>query len=211
MSREPFVVNVSCGFERAGDPAFQTYPGAGLIILVRWKGAVTANIPEFSRLVPLARLGFTPFRQQIEATPSECEKLSRRFDLFALDRLSAAVELRRQGDQLIVLEAAFEADFVQSCVVTLESVAGTVSDRFLLVYGRAEAEEQEIESRRDDAAFEPLNGDAIDIGEAVAQGLSLSLPVFPRRPDAKIDAETPAEWAESPFASLACFMQRMEC
>jgi uncharacterized metal-binding protein YceD (DUF177 family) len=172
---------------------------------------MTDIIPEFSRLVPLARLGSAPFGQQIDATPSERERLSRRFDLLALDRLTAAVELRRQGDKVIVLEAALEAEFVQSCVVTLEPVAGAISDRFMLVYGPAEAEQQEIGSQRDEAAFEPLNGDVIDIGEAVAQELSLLLPVFPRHPDAKIDAETLVESAGSPFASLAYFKQRTEC
>jgi uncharacterized metal-binding protein YceD (DUF177 family) len=167
--------------------------------------------PEFSRVVPLARLGSAPFGQKIEATPSERERLSRRFDLLALDRLTAAVQLRRQGDELIVLEAALEAEFVQSCVVTLEPVAGSLSNSFVLVYGPAEAEHQEIGSLRDEAAFEPLNGDVIDIGEAVAQEFSLLLPVFPRHPDAAIDAEAPVESTGSPFASLARLKQRSEC
>jgi len=171
---------------------------------------MTDAIPEFSRLVPLARLGFAPFRQQIDATPSECEKLCQRFDLLALNSLSAAVELRRQSREIIVLEAAFEAEFVQSCVVTLEPVAGSVADRFMLVYGPAEAEQQEIGSQLDEAAFEPLNGDMIDIGEAVAQELSLSLPAFPRHPDAKTDAETIAQSTGSPLISLARLKQPME-
>ena len=172
---------------------------------------MTNFTPEFSRVVPLARLGSAPFWQKIEATPSERERLSRRFDLLALDRLTAAVQLRRQGDELIVLEAALEAEFVQSCVVTLEPVAGSLSNSFVLVYGPAEAEHQEIGSLRDEAAFEPLNGDVIDIGEAVAQEFSLLLPVFPRHPDAAIDAEAPVESTGSPFASLARLKQRSEC
>ena len=171
---------------------------------------MTDTVPEFSRLVPLARLGFAPFRQKIEATLSEREKLSRRFDLLALDRLKAAVELRRQGDQVVVLEASFEAVFVQSCVVTLEPVAGTICDHFTLVYGPAEAEPG-VASHGEDAAFEPLNGDVIDIGEAVAQELSLSLPAFPRHPDAKTDGEALAQPTGSPFISLARLRQRMEC
>ena len=172
---------------------------------------MTASKPEFSRVVPLAQLGSTPFWQKMEAMPSERERLSRRFDLLALDRLTAAVQLRRQGDELIVLEAALEAEFVQSCVVTFEPVAGSLSNSFVLVYGPAEAEHQEIGSLRDEAAFEPLNGDVIDIGEAVAQEFSLLLPVFPRHPDAAIDAEAPVESTGSPFASLARLKQRLEC
>ena len=211
FSREPFVVNVFGGFERDCDLLLPTYPGARSASCRDGRVAVTDTIPEFSRLIPLARLGSAPFRQQIEATPSEREKLSRRFDLLALDRLTAVVELRRQGDEVVVLEAAFDAEFVQSCVVTLEPVAGAVSDRFMLVYGPAEAEQQEVGSQQAEAAFEPLNRDVIDIGEAVAQELSLSLPVFPRHPDAKIDAETLVESTRSPFSSLARLKQRMEC
>ena len=172
---------------------------------------MTDFTPEFSRVVPLARLGFAPFRQKIVATPSECARLSRRFDLLALDRLTAAVQLRRQGGELIVLEAALEAEFVQSCVVTLEPVASSLSDSFVLVYGPPEAEDQEIGSLRDEAAFEPLNGGVIDIGEAVAQELSLLLPVFPRHPDATIDAETAVEPTGSPFAPLTRLKQRTGC
>ena len=205
MNRWPFVVNVSGGSSALPTSVWE-------VSRVRWKGiAVSDIIPEFCRLVPLTLLGSAPFRQQVEATPSECEKLARRFDLLALDRLNAMVELRREADEAIVLEAAFEAAFVQSCVVTLEPVAGAISDRFTLVYGPAEAEQQEIESQRDDVAFEPLNGDAIDIGEAVAQELSLSLPVFPRCPDAKIDVESSAESTEGPFASLGHLKRRTEC
>lgn len=172
---------------------------------------MTDIIPEFSRLVPLGRVGYAPFRQQIEATPSECEKLSGRFELLALDRLNAAVELRRQSDDLIVLEAAFEAEFVQSCVVTLEPVSGAISDRFRLVYGPAQTRCPEMGSQPDEAAFEPLNDNVIDIGEAVAQELSLALPVFPRHPDAKVDDDTAVESPDKPFASLARLAQRTEC
>ena len=172
---------------------------------------MTNFTPEFSRVVALARLGSAPFWQKIEATPDERERLSRRFDLLALDRLTAAVQLRRQGGELIVLEAALEAEFVQSCVVTLEPVVGSFSNSFVLVYGPAEAEHQEMGSLREEAAFEPLNGDAIDIGEAVAQEFSLLLPVFPRHPDATIDAEPQVESTGSLFAALARLKQRSEC
>lgn len=170
----------------------------------------TDTTPEFSRLVPLARLGPEPFKQSIEATPSEREQLSRRFDLLALDRLAAVVELRRQDGEVVVLEARFEAEFVQSCVVTLEPVPGTVSDRFSLVYGSNDEQQHAIEWVGDEAAFEPLSGGAIDIGEAVAQELSLSLPLFPRHPDANIDAEASAE-SRGPFASLARLLRPTVC
>ena len=159
--------------------------------------------PEFSRLVPLAQLSTRPFRQRIEATAHEREKLSRRFDLISLERLVAEVELWRRSPEVILLEAEFAAEFEQCCAVTLEPVRGAVSDRFSLVYGPSPEEEQEIALTSDEPAFEPLHGNSIDIGEAVAQELSLALPIYPRDPEAKIDQAAISEPLEGPFTTLA--------
>ena len=167
--------------------------------------------PEFSRRVSLMRLGPEPFRQRIEATLEEREKLSRRFDLLALDHLVAEVELCRQSGQVIRLKAAFEAEFEQCCAVTLDPVRGAISNRFSLIFGPAPEDEQEIALSGDEPAFEPLTGDAIDIGEAVAQELSLTLPEFPRLADATIDDLAAAEPAEGPFAALASLRKNTEC
>jgi uncharacterized metal-binding protein YceD (DUF177 family) len=163
---------------------------------------MSATAPEFPRLVAVAQLGAEPFRQRIEATAEERERLSQRFDLIALDRLAAEVELRRQSAEVVLLEASFEAEFEQCCALTLEPVRGAVSDRFSLIYGPAPEAEPELEISDDEPAFEPLNGNTIDIGEAVAQELSLALPVFPRRPEAVID-EAAAEPLQGPFTALA--------
>jgi uncharacterized metal-binding protein YceD (DUF177 family) len=167
--------------------------------------------PEFSRLVLHAGLGSRPFRQRIEATPEEREKLMQRFDLASLDRLVAEVELRRQSREVVLLGAGFEAEFEQYCVVTLEPVRGTVSDNFSVVYGPAPEEEKEIVLGIDEPAFEPLTGDAIDIGEAVAQELSLALPTFPRHPDASDEDLALDEPLEGPFAALARLRKGREC
>ena len=158
--------------------------------------------PEFSRLVSVARLGAEPFRQEIAATEEERIALARRFDLLAIERLEASVELVPNARGSILLRAAFDAAFVQSCVVTLDPVPGAVSERFKLVYGPPEAEDNAA-AAEDDAAFEPLNAEVIDIGEAVAQEFSLALPPFPRSPDAMIEAEEPLHGNASPFAALS--------
>jgi len=164
--------------------------------------------PEFSRLVPVARLGLGPFRQRIEATPEERERLAQRLDLLALDRFAADVELRRQGDYGVILEATFAAEFEQSCSVTLEPVRGAIADRFSLIYGPEQNEGPEVTLSADDPAFEPLTGEVIDIGEAVAQGLSLALPEFPRLPEASIDDLNEAGSEEGPFALLGLLRKR---
>jgi uncharacterized metal-binding protein YceD (DUF177 family) len=161
--------------------------------------------PEFSRLVPVVRLGLEPFRQRIEATPEEREGLAHRLDLLALDRFAADVELRRNGAQVIILEAAFAAEFEQCCSVTLEPVRTALADTFSLIYGPAENEQREVTLSPDEPALEPLTGDVIDIGEAVTQGLSLALPQFPRHPEANIDDLAEGAPEKGPFTSLAHF------
>jgi uncharacterized metal-binding protein YceD (DUF177 family) len=168
---------------------------------------MTTATPEFSRLVPLARIGRDKRHERIEASAAEREALAHRLDLVALDRLSAVTTLCRDANGEIVLEAAWEAEFVQNCVVTLEPVPGAASDTFVMRYGPQEAAERLLLLGLEEADFEPLAGDAIDVGEAVAQELSLSLPAFPRHPDAG-DASLEEEQGESPFAVLAA-LRRM--
>jgi uncharacterized metal-binding protein YceD (DUF177 family) len=154
--------------------------------------------PEFSRIIPLARVGFAPFEQEIAATPAECAALAERFGLLGLDRLTARVMLERKPGETILLSAEWDAAFTQECVVSLEPVPGTAGERFELRYGPPDMEGE------DDAeapAFEPLEDDEIDVGEAVAQEFSLSLPPFPHLPDAVLEiGEEPEE--EGPFAVL---------
>jgi uncharacterized metal-binding protein YceD (DUF177 family) len=168
---------------------------------------MTAAAPEFSRPVALARLGAGPFRQKIAASKAERRALAMRFDLVALDRLTAVVELQSRAPDQVLLHAAFEAEFVQTCVVTLEPVGGALSDSFTLRYGPAGAEGEDGVGLEDEA-FEPLAADFIDIGEAVAQEFSLALPPFPRCPEAGLGAELPPSDAAGPFAALARLAER---
>lgn len=159
---------------------------------------MSGAVPEFSRVVTLGRIGAAPFEQDIAATAEECIALAARFGLLGLERLSARVVLVRKPGDTILLSAEWEAAFTQECVVSLDPVPGEARDRFELRYGPAEAEG---ESDAEAPAFEPLQGEAIDIGEAVAQEFSLSLPPFPHLPDAVL--EIGGEGAdEGPFAIL---------
>jgi uncharacterized metal-binding protein YceD (DUF177 family) len=166
------------------------------------------SAPEFSRLVPLARLGTEPFRQEISATVGERAALARRFDLVSLDQLDAVIELVRQGEDLVLLRAEIEAAFEQICTVTLDPFASVLAERFALLYGPPEAEDAAATTGDDEVAFEPLTSDTIDIGEAVAQEFSLALPAFPQSPDAAVEVEPPATGEAGPFAILSQLLQR---
>ncbi len=163
------------------------------------------STPEFSRPIDIARLGPGETALDIAATADERAALARRFELVALDRLEAKVKARRVG-ALIRVTAVLSADLVQSCVVTLEPVASRIADEFTVFFGTA-ANEDLSALAPDVDPIEPLTGDRIDLGETVAQQLSLAIDPYPRSP-AAIAAPAEETAAPSPFAALANWKPR---
>lgn len=144
--------------------------------------------PEFSRPMDVAAIPPDGLVRTIEAKPDELRDLARRLELVAIDRLSATLRLRRvDGGATIEVSGEIDADVVQSCVVTLDPVRNRVQDTFVELFAPAHlVPEFDPESEVDLAALEsmpePIEDGRIDLGEVVAQNLSLSLDPYPRAP-----------------------------
>jgi Large ribosomal RNA subunit accumulation protein YceD len=151
---------------------------------------MTAVPPEFSRRVELARLGAHDAIYPISAEAEERDALARRFDLLSLDRLEAEIHLQRLGGAIIRVSGRLIADVVQACVVSLEPVASTIEQEFAVLYGPAQPGKSVVVDLETELV-EPFEGDAIDIGEAVAQQLAMALDPYPRAPGASL------EWSEN--------------
>jgi uncharacterized metal-binding protein YceD (DUF177 family) len=156
---------------------------------------------EFSRPIEISRLPEAGTEMAITATAAECAALAGRFSLLALDRLEAALRLEWVAGRLLRLEATLSAEVVQECVVTLEPVRSRVEDRFILLYAPAAAT-SDVMIREDEEVLEPIVDGRIDLGEAVAQQLSLAIDPFPRAPGSAAPP-APGEGMASPFAALA--------
>jgi uncharacterized metal-binding protein YceD (DUF177 family) len=162
------------------------------------------SCPEFSRPIALVKLAGMVVTYRIAASEAERAGLARRFDLVSLDRLEAEVRLRRvAGD--IRLEAELAADLVQSCVVTMEPVPAVVAEGFTLCYrpgiDEDEADRLALENPEDEV-IEPLIGESIDIGEAVAQQLAVAMDPYPRASGA-LSADSVFEIGATEQASIA--------
>jgi uncharacterized metal-binding protein YceD (DUF177 family) len=163
------------------------------------------DLPEFSRRIDGLRLSPGGEKYEIAAKPEERAALAKRFDLLALDRLEAKVRVTPMAGGYYRLAADFEAELSQACAVTSEPVPAHIAESFTLTYGPVE-EETEIVLDGEAEPIEPLDDGMIDIGEAVAQQLSLSLDPFPRAPGAALEEEadlSDSSPRESPFAALA--------
>lgn len=163
--------------------------------------------PELSRPVSIASLTERPVALTVEAGPAERTALAGRFGLLGLGALAARLDIRRDAGGVVVLHGVLEADVVQACVVTLEPVPAHVVDDFVLRFSAdaPDLDDEEIDLTLADADIEPLEGEVLDVGEIVAQQLSLALDPYPRAPGAALpepDAEGEGEDAASPFAAL---------
>ena len=166
---------------------------------------------EFSRIVDIEGLAEEESVRQIEANAAEREALARRFGLVSLESLKATVRLHKVDRKTIRLDADFDADVVQSCVVTLEPVAAHISDSISVTFAPEIplAPQAELDlSPIGEELPEPLSGTGIDVGEAVAQQLALVLDPYPRAPGVRFEAANypglaPNRPEDGPFAALA--------
>ncbi len=168
--------------------------------------------PEFSRCVPVADIESAERIVEISADAVERAALADRFDLCAVESLDARLRLRcgpLPGS--VIVQGDVSADVVQTCVVTLEPVATHLDNSVALVFAPAvesdEAATVDIVVDANDPP-EPLVGDAIDIGEVVAEHLALVLDPYPRAPGAALDQESSSNRSvdrgetTNPFARL---------
>ena len=174
--------------------------------------------PEFSRPVRLDNLGGQPRAMTIAAAPEELAAIAARFGLLALDRLTADLTLSRSGEQ-VDLHGTLQAELVQACVASGAPVPAALIVPFDIAFrpqpeaGGADEEVELSEGELDVVFYDRAE---IDVGEAVAETLSLNLDPYPRSPEA--DAVLRAagvrpegeEQKETPFAALAGLKDRLK-
>ncbi|MCF4164487.1 DUF177 domain-containing protein [Zavarzinia compransoris] len=159
---------------------------------------------EFSRPLRAESVHMRGRTERLTATPAECAALAARFDILAVESLSAEIELRPHRRDGLALSGRLAADVVQACVVSLEPVPAHVEVAFERVYEPGAEDPNESFSVDDlfdpdaDDPPEPLIDGIVDLGELVAEELALALDPYPRAPDAEIPAQYRAEEEEGP-------------
>lgn len=155
--------------------------------------------PEFSRRLTLAQVPAAGRDLRLEAAEGELEALARRFGLLALRSFSADLRLVPDEEGAIQVTGRMAAELEQECGITLvpvpQSVAEEVSWRLLpegMEPTDGEDEPDDIESEQGVA----------DLGEALAQQLSLAIDPYPRAPGAELPQGLGDQEAHGPFASL---------
>ena len=182
---------------------------------------------EIERMVDLDRMGAGSAALDITASDGERAALAKRFGFLGLPAFSARVTIdRRPGGQVIV-EGRLRGRIVQACILSLDPVTQELDDAFRIVFKQGLAEERDPESGEallsaQADAPEPLSGNMLDVGEIVAEQLSLAADPYPRRPGVKLEDVLPkprkggkrsrdaakSEQRRHPFASLAALRDK---
>lgn len=182
---------------------------------------MTQQAPEFSRPVALGRLGDRPMTLDPEADETERAALRDRFGLLSLDDLRGEVELTRDGD-VVTMSGRMLARLEQACVVTGKPVAQSLDEPVALRFvaegqhgaGHGAADElEEVELSEEDCDTLFHDGRTVDVGEALAQTMALSLDPFPRAEGADMaarDAGVKSEGEAGAFGALADLKAKLE-
>jgi uncharacterized metal-binding protein YceD (DUF177 family) len=167
--------------------------------------------PEFSRPERLDQIGGEPRTVRIEADAAERTALARRFGLLAIDRLTAEFQLRRETGGVRAC-GRVEGAVTQACAVTGEPLPASIDEAVDLRFAEDTVAAEEVELSADALDTLPIEGGAIDLGEAAAETLALALDPFPRAPgaaDALAAAGVLSEGEGGPFGALAALKEKL--
>lgn len=160
--------------------------------------------PEFSRRQLLTEPPQAGVEEVLEAIPAECGALAGRFGIEALRHFSARFTRKPYPGGGLLLTGRIKAALVQLCVVSLEPVTEHLDKPFTLVVLPPEVTPSEDPDGPDEIEVDATGH--FDLGEALAEELSLSLNPYPRAAGAHLPAEleeAPEEAPRNPFAKLA--------
>jgi uncharacterized metal-binding protein YceD (DUF177 family) len=162
---------------------------------------------EFAQRLPLNQIRDGD-RVDLAAGEEERQRVADRLGLRSLDRLEAHATLERKGE-IVRAHGRLKAILCQSCAVTDEPVdahADEAFDIYFLPEPTSASTEEEIELQESDCDVVFHDGNAIDLGEAIADTLALTLDPYPRSAGAEAalkEAGVLSEAEAGPFAALA--------
>ncbi|MEH6701677.1 YceD family protein [Parasphingorhabdus sp.] len=172
------------------------------------------DAPEFSHIVRLSEIGSKPQTGKLSADQEQRRALALRFDIPKISSIAATYKLVA-GERGIAFTGMLTSDLHQSCAITGEAIPVKIRDKFDILFipkpDPSELEE-EIELTEDECDIVEYEQAQIDLGEAIAQTLYLSLDPYPRGPDADNVAKKKGLKSEAeagPFGALAALKDKL--
>lgn len=126
--------------------------------------------------------------QPYDITASEAERaaLAARFDLPAMETLSAVLALTPDGETISAI-GTLTAAWTQSCAISGDDLVVSNSEELSLRFVPARRDytpDEEVELSADDLDELEYDGDSFDLGEAIAQSFGLMIDPYATGPNA---------------------------
>ncbi|HEX4157376.1 MAG TPA: YceD family protein [Rhizomicrobium sp.] len=160
----------------------------------------------------LSRLPEQGFETDIIAGPEELKRLAEWAGVDAVSRFGAHIRVHPQSRTTYLLETEFEADIVQSCVVTLEPVQSHVARSFTrTLHFTPGLDRQEdkgglvVPAAADEDAPDEIDSLRYDLAAPLREEFALAIDPYPRAPGVEFEAPDDADRTGSPFAALEKF------
>lgn len=171
-------------------------------------------VSELSHPIRLDRIGGASIKVSLRPESTVRSALAERFGLQSIDAFGVEFTVRRlRASGWIEVSGSVSATVVQTCIVTTDPVPATVKAEVMELFddsGAVSPDEVDLDPLADTP--EPIDGDALDVGEIAAQAFGLALDPYPRAagvdPEAALSETTGPETAASPFAKLAVLQGR---
>jgi uncharacterized metal-binding protein YceD (DUF177 family) len=155
---------------------------------------------ELHRPVKTALIGPTALDVTVEASSAESAALAARMGIPAVLALSCRFHLEQADGGRFLARGHLLARVVRTCVVSLEDFETDMDETFRVFFVPKGQETEEIDPESDDEV--PFEDGVIDLGEATAEELALTLDPYPRMPGVTLP-EIDTDPEASPFARLA--------
>lgn len=179
---------------------------------------------DFSRPVKIDTIDTKGFQETLTATSEECIALANRFEVLAVRDLTANVEIKQESAKTTYhVTGTLNATVVQECVVSGQEIENNIKEDFdawftdeskiaSFAHARQEKDEEGDEHEMRDESDDPekITNGVIDVGEVVAQYLSLAIDPYPHATgiDEGDYIETKPEDKPNPFAKLAVLKEK---
>ena len=140
------------------------------------------------------------------ASDKELKILATRFKFLDVLSLSAVLTICKSAQDCWDVVGQLRGVVVQACGSTGVPLRETVDFLIEERYVRSGGDQKEVDVHM--GVAEPLENEAINIGELLAQSLAIAVTPWPRAPEAPEKFTSGGEFTDHPFAGLAAFKRQ---
>lgn len=156
------------------------------------------NEKGLNKVLFLGEIGPNGWANDFMATPDQCAKIAKRFEIPKVKELSAHICANIDRD-LIRVSGHIAARLERVCVVTLESFDEVLDTDFEALFAENVPLIKEGEMKDD---IEPIERGRLDIFEIVAEQVGLNMNPFPHKEGVNGDYIEQGDSTNRPFANL---------